>query len=78
MASLDRSLGLGQVIFLGVGSILGAGIYTLIGIRCCVCTTDPLHQTIVDHERCILALRPGALIRDEKPNVVDECAHGGN
>ena len=31
MASLDRSLGLGQVIFFGVGSILGAGIYTLIG-----------------------------------------------
>ena len=31
MASLDRSLGLGQIIFFGVGSILGAGIYTLIG-----------------------------------------------
>jgi len=31
MASLDRSLNLGQVIFFGVGSILGAGIYTLIG-----------------------------------------------
>jgi len=31
MASLDRSLGLGQCIFFGVGSILGAGIYTLIG-----------------------------------------------
>ncbi len=31
MATLERSLGLGQVIFFGVGSILGAGIYTLIG-----------------------------------------------
>lgn len=28
---LERTLGLGQVIFFGVGSILGAGIYTLIG-----------------------------------------------
>ena len=31
MASLDRSLSLGQCIFFGAGSILGAGIYTLIG-----------------------------------------------
>ena len=31
MATLKRALGLGQVIFFGVGSILGAGIYTLIG-----------------------------------------------
>jgi len=31
MATLKRTLGLGQVIFFGVGSILGAGIYTLIG-----------------------------------------------
>ncbi len=31
MADLRRSLGLGQCIFFGVGSILGAGIYTLIG-----------------------------------------------
>ena len=31
MPTLQRSLGLGHVIFFGVGSILGAGIYTLIG-----------------------------------------------
>jgi len=31
MTALQRSLGLGHVIFFGVGSILGAGIYTLIG-----------------------------------------------
>ena len=31
MSALKRSLGLGQCIFFGVGSILGAGIYTLIG-----------------------------------------------
>jgi APA family basic amino acid/polyamine antiporter len=31
MAELKRTLGLGQCIFFGVGSILGAGIYTLIG-----------------------------------------------
>jgi len=31
MASLDRSLSLGQCIFFGAGSILGAGICTLIG-----------------------------------------------
>jgi APA family basic amino acid/polyamine antiporter len=31
MATLKRSLGLAQCIFFGVGSILGAGIYTLIG-----------------------------------------------
>ena len=31
MAELKRSLGLGECIFYGVGSILGAGIYTLIG-----------------------------------------------
>ncbi len=31
MPTLHRSLGLGHVIFFGVGSILGAGIYTLIG-----------------------------------------------
>ncbi len=31
MPTLKRTLGLGQVIFFGVGSILGAGIYTLIG-----------------------------------------------
>jgi len=31
MATLKRTLGLGHVIFFGVGSILGAGIYTLIG-----------------------------------------------
>lgn len=31
MPTLRRSLGLGHVIFFGIGSILGAGIYTLIG-----------------------------------------------
>jgi APA family basic amino acid/polyamine antiporter len=31
MAELKRTLGLGECIFFGVGSILGAGIYTLIG-----------------------------------------------
>lgn len=31
MPTLKRALGLGHVIFFGVGSILGAGIYTLIG-----------------------------------------------
>jgi len=31
MAELKRSLGLGQCIFFGVGSILGAGIYTIVG-----------------------------------------------
>lgn len=31
MATLKRTLGLGHIIFFGVGSILGAGIYTLIG-----------------------------------------------
>ncbi|MDQ3110731.1 MAG: amino acid permease [Bacteroidota bacterium] len=31
MSSLKRTLGLGACIFFGVGSILGAGIYTLIG-----------------------------------------------
>jgi len=31
MATLKRALGLGHVVFFGVGSILGAGIYTLIG-----------------------------------------------
>ena len=31
MAQLKRTLGLGQCIFFGVGSILGAGIYTLVG-----------------------------------------------
>ncbi|HEX2787670.1 MAG TPA: amino acid permease [Ignavibacteria bacterium] len=31
MAKLKRTLGLGECIFFGVGSILGAGIYTLIG-----------------------------------------------
>src|SRR5687768_14056172 len=31
MAELKRTLGLGQCIFFGVGSILGAGIYTIVG-----------------------------------------------
>jgi APA family basic amino acid/polyamine antiporter len=31
MVKLNRTLGLGECIFFGVGSILGAGIYTLIG-----------------------------------------------
>jgi len=31
MAELKRTLGLGECVFYGVGSILGAGIYTLIG-----------------------------------------------
>ena len=31
MAQLKRTLGLGQCIFFGVGSILGAGIYTIVG-----------------------------------------------
>src|SRR5687768_2841888 len=31
MAELKRTLGLAECIFFGVGSILGAGIYTLIG-----------------------------------------------
>lgn len=31
MAELKRTLGVGQCIFFGVGSILGAGIYTIIG-----------------------------------------------
>lgn len=31
MTQLKRTLGLGQCIFFGVGSILGAGIYTLVG-----------------------------------------------
>lgn len=31
MATLKRALGLGHIVFFGVGSILGAGIYTLIG-----------------------------------------------
>ena len=31
MAELKRTLGLGQCVFFGVGSILGAGIYTIIG-----------------------------------------------
>lgn len=31
MAQLKRTLGLGQCVFFGVGSILGAGIYTIIG-----------------------------------------------
>lgn len=31
MAQLKRTLGVGQCIFFGVGSILGAGIYTIVG-----------------------------------------------
>ena len=31
MAVLKRTLGLTECVFFGVGSILGAGIYTLIG-----------------------------------------------
>lgn len=31
MAELKRTLGLAECVFYGVGSILGAGIYTLIG-----------------------------------------------
>jgi APA family basic amino acid/polyamine antiporter len=31
VAQLKRTLGLGQCIFFGVGSILGAGIYTIVG-----------------------------------------------
>lgn len=31
MAELKRTLGLGQCVFFGVGSILGAGIYTIVG-----------------------------------------------
>src|SRR5690606_26630359 len=31
MATLKRTLGLGSVLFFGVGSILGAGIYTIVG-----------------------------------------------
>ena len=31
MSELKRTLGLGQCIFFGVGSILGAGIYTVVG-----------------------------------------------
>src|SRR5688500_4938229 len=31
MSGLKRTLGVGQCIFFGVGSILGAGIYTVVG-----------------------------------------------